>query len=119
MKEVTRLDELEALSAGEQTLLLDFYMTTCPPCRRLAVELDALEAEGKLPVLLCKVDAERLPQAAARYGVRGVPAFFLIRSGKVLAQGVGYRTRAELAAWIETALNVEPDSGAAPAKPSG
>jgi thioredoxin 1 len=51
-----------------------------------------------------KVNVDEAPGAAARLGVRGIPALFLVRDGAVVEQLVGARPLPELEAAVDRLL---------------
>jgi thioredoxin 2 len=72
-------------------VLVDFYSDSCGPCRMLAPVMQQLGQKyaGKLIVL--KVDTQRHQQTAAQLGVRGIPALFLYKDGRVVDRASGFR----------------------------
>jgi thioredoxin 2 len=53
--------------------------------------------------LVLKVDTEKHPQVAARFGVQSIPNFVVLRDGRVVFQRAGLAPRAEMRRWLETA----------------
>ena len=53
-----------------------------------------------------KVDVDANPDAAARFGVRGIPALFVVRGGKVVAQQAGAMDPARLERWVREAAAI-------------
>lgn len=100
--------EMEVVKS-EIPVLIDFWTTTCIPCRSLSVILDKFShsVEGKLKMV--KVNAEEQPGLAARLGVRGVPTLMLFYHGEVIGSRGGFLLPHELRHWIESALgNTKP-----------
>jgi thioredoxin 1 len=79
-------------------VMLDFWATWCGPCMMLApvVAEIAKEREGTLKV--GKVDVDKSPELAARFGIMSIPAVLLFKGGEVVAQSVGYVSKDELVA---------------------
>jgi thiol-disulfide isomerase/thioredoxin len=68
-------------------ILLDFHADWCGPCRQMAPAVDQLSRKG-YPVQ--KVDIDRSPALAKRYGVEAVPTFVVVdRSGRELDRTSG------------------------------
>jgi thioredoxin 1 len=78
-------------------VLVDFGAAWCPPCRRVAPEVDAVAAEmaGRAKVIQVDVDAE--PEIAARYGVQRIPALLIFKAGTVVDQSDGFQPRGRIA----------------------
>jgi thioredoxin 1 len=86
-------------------VVVDFWAEWCGPCHRVAplVEEIALEYDGQLKV--AKMDVERNPSIATRYGVRGIPTLILFKRGQPVERLVGYMPKPQLVARIEPHLD--------------
>ena len=60
-----------------------------------------METAGRALVL--KVDTERHPQLAARFGVQGIPCFLVLKEGRLLRQQAGLVPSAVMTGWLEAA----------------
>lgn len=62
-------------------VLVDFYTTTCQPCRQLEPELKSVSRQ--IPgVKVVKVDCGRAPGIAALFGIQSVPVLIGFQNGK-------------------------------------
>ena len=94
---VTSADFETSVLNADTPVLVDFWAEWCPPCKRIAPELDGLAAdmEGKLKVV--KVDVDSDSDLAANYGVTSIPALLLFKGGKLVEQFAGFMPKATLA----------------------
>ena len=54
-------------------VVIDFWAAWCGPCRAVAPELERLAHDKAGKALIAKVDTERLPGVAQRFGIRSIP----------------------------------------------
>lgn len=81
--------EAEVLRS-EQPVLVDFFATWCPPCRKLApiVEEIAEDYAGRVKVAKLNIDEAR--SVAIKYGVSSIPTLILFKNGEPIDRIVGY-----------------------------
>ena len=90
----------EVVIHSEKPVLLDFWAAWCGPCRMIAPVMDEL-AEENPDVQIVKVNVDEEPELASRYQVMSIPALFVIREGKIVAQSLGVKPKAQLQALID------------------
>lgn len=86
--------EQKVIGSGD-TVLVDFYADWCGPCKRLAPVLDELAHETP-DARIVKVDIDRSPKVAARYGVRSIPTLILFKDGRPVTRRTGLSSKASL-----------------------
>ncbi len=98
-------EQFPAVAVGASVpVLVDFNAEWCGPCHVMApiVEQLAGELAGRLKVV--KVDVDRAPASAARYGVRSIPTMVLLWQGEERGRLIGAQPAGTLRAWLEERL---------------
>lgn len=88
------------INTEKRPLLLAFSAEWCAPCKVSAPHVEAFATKHP-EVVVAKLDVDELQAVAARFLVRSVPTFILLREGAVH----GMRTGAVTAATLERLLD--------------
>lgn len=102
MKIVTTQEFNELMN--EKAVLVDFFATWCGPCKMLSPVLEDVAEKMKDKVTIVKVDVDRSPDLAAKFGVMSVPTMIMFKNGRQVDAFSGYMPEANLMANIERNL---------------
>ena len=99
--DTTAFDEI--VQGATVPVLVDFWAAWCGPCRMVAPEVKKVASDMAGKAIVLKVDTEKNPELAARFGVRSIPNFVVFRAGKQVAQQAGAVDSAALRRRLEAA----------------
>src|SRR5205823_3167368 len=82
-------EELVLRQSMERPVVVDFWSTTCAPCRTLGPMLEKLTNEQRGQVVLAKVNVDECPELASAFQLQVVPTVVAIRDGQPVLQFEG------------------------------
>ncbi len=88
---------------AEVPVLVDFYADWCGPCKVMAPTLDEIARERAGELLVAKLDTDRNPATAQRFGIRGIPTLIVFRDGVEVGRETGAVPKPRLQALISSA----------------
>jgi thioredoxin 1 len=75
--------QFHELINSDTPVLVDFYATWCGPCKMMAPMLEELADKIGETAKIIKVDVDKNPGAASKYGVRSVPTLIVFKNGEI------------------------------------
>lgn len=89
------------LSSATEPMLVDFWSTSCAPCRMLGPIIDEIANENVGKFKIAKANFADAPMAFEKFGVRGVPTLLYLKAGEKVDQTVGVSGKAEIIRRLE------------------
>lgn len=90
------------LIGGAKPVLVDFYADWCGPCKMMSPMLEQLSSEIDGTAKVIKVDIDKNPKAAAKYGVQSIPTLILFKGGQIKWRHTGAASVAQMKQAIES-----------------
>ena len=86
-------------------VLVDFWAVWCMPCKMVAPVVAEISEEyaGKLKV--GKLDVDKNPGVAQKYGIRSIPSLLIFKGGDVAQMVIGAVPKQQIVAKVETVLD--------------
>ena len=81
---------------ANKKVLVDFYADWCGPCRMMG---ELLEKIDEIDIL--KVNIDKFPMIAKRFGVISIPTLIIFENGTVVKSSVGLMNRDMINKFIE------------------
>ena len=85
----------QAVNAGEDLVVVDFFATWCGPCKMLSPLVERT-AEQHPEVHFYKVDIDEEPDLANRFQIMSVPTLLFLKRGQVVSKTIGVISPAEM-----------------------
>ena len=95
-------DDLDSILRQHRgNVIIDFYADWCGPCRRLGATLHELERDAIAnDARIVKVNIDRRPDLAQRFGVKGLPTIVLVQGGRESERHTGLVSAQFLQRWL-------------------
>ena len=94
IKEISS-EEFEATVNSQNTVVIDFFATWCGPCKAMS-RIAERYSEEHPDVLFAKVDVDKNPELAKRFGVMSIPTLVFMKNGEEDSRHVGVMDEDEL-----------------------
>jgi thioredoxin 2 len=77
-------------------VLVDCWAPWCGPCRMVAPVLDQLAADYSGRIRIAKLNVDKNPVTASKYGVQSIPTMLIFKNGNQVNRLVGALPREEI-----------------------
>ena len=104
--EITDENFEELVLKSDKPALIDFWATWCGPCLMMAPVVEELAAEYDGKAIIGKLDVDKNPKTAAKFGIRSIPTMIFYKDGEAADKVVGGTSKSTLAAKINEQLSV-------------
>ncbi len=88
--------QLEAALAGSKPVLIEFFASWCPHCKRMMPIMDELREKMGDRAAIIQIDVDKYPDLEKVYGVKGYPTFFVYKDGTQFWHDSGEKPLSEL-----------------------
>ena len=102
-----KLVEFDKLLEKEIPILIDFYSTTCDPCKWLLPILAEVETHFQQRLKVIKINVEQSTELAHQFDIRSVPTLILIKNKQPLWRIAGFDTAPVMIKIIEELLRIK------------
>ncbi|KAK4108908.1 thioredoxin-like protein [Canariomyces notabilis] len=84
IRHIASLDEFNSLLSSTRYVVADFYADWCGPCKAIAPHFQQFAAASSIDGFLAfaKINVDKAPTVAQKYGVAAMPTFLFFKDGK-------------------------------------
>ena len=91
-------------------VLVDFWAAWCGPCQMVAPAIEELADEYQGKAKVGKLDVDKAPNLAAKYGVQNIPTVLVFKGGEPAHRVVGAKHKKDYAALLDELITGAADA---------
>ena len=100
-RELTTQDFDQEIMQGNAPAMIDFYADWCGPCKSMAKTVEQMSIDYTGRAKVAKVNVDRNPELAQRFGVMSIPTVMLFKGGVPVSTSVGVKPKHALEAMLK------------------
>jgi thioredoxin 2 len=86
-------------------VVVDFWAEWCGPCKMMAPAYEQAATRLEPDAILAKLDTERAPRVAARFGIRSIPTLVFFKQGREVARQAGAMSLPQIEQWVRSRVD--------------
>jgi len=91
----------DTVIAGPGVVVVDCWAVWCGPCRMVAPVIEELAKDYAGKVKFAKLDVDKNPATAQKYGIQSIPTLLFFKDGKLVDQKIGAMPKATLEPFVK------------------
>lgn len=104
LDKVTDDNFFEKVIKSNKPVVVDFFSSTCEPCKELMPTMEKLAEEYKEKVKFAALRVESNQKIPLNFGIMSVPTVLFFKEGKILEQLIGVATESKIKEVIDNKL---------------
>ena len=86
----------DTIIQDQRPVIVDFHALWCGPCKAQSPILKDVAAELGDRIRVIKIDVDKNPAIASRYGIQGVPTLIIFKKGEVKYKKAGVHNKSQI-----------------------
>ena len=103
------VEDFTEVASKNNFVVVDFWATWCAPCKAMAPIYESVAGVGREGVAFVKVDIDECDELAAKFDVRNLPTFMVIKGEETLESKNGRLTAEAMSQWIDGVVTKHSD----------
>ncbi len=97
-------NNIDAILASDELVLIDFWAAWCGPCLQIAPSVAELAQEYDGKVVVGKLNIDQQRELKRKYRIRAIPTLKIFKNGKIVDEIVGAASKDRIAQRLDAHL---------------